>query len=55
MIHPRAHRAAHPWDVAVRSIQDDSGEAFDPDIVEAMGRCLDDLKTIATQAEQPAL
>ena len=55
MIYPRAHRAAHPWDVAVRSIQDDSGEAFDPDIVEAMGRCLDDLKTIATQAEQPAL
>jgi putative two-component system response regulator len=55
MIYPRAHRAAHPWDAAVRSIQDDSGKAFDPDIVEAMGRCLDDLKTIATQAEQPAL
>jgi hypothetical protein len=35
----------------VQSIQDASGEAFDPEIVEAMGRCLDDLKAITTQAE----
>lgn len=47
MTSPPAHREAHSWDAAVEAVKSESGTAFDPDVIDATLRCLDELKSIS--------
>jgi len=52
MTSPRAHREAHSWEEAVEVVKAESGAAFDPAVVEATLRCLDDLKNVSQASRQ---
>jgi len=44
LTHPRPWRDAVPWEEAIEVLRRDSGTAFDPDILDAMDRCLPSLR-----------
>lgn len=48
MTHPRAHREALPWDRVVREMLAGSGTLFDPAVVNAANRVLDQLGEICS-------
>lgn len=49
----RAYRSARSWDDAVREIRRKAGRQFDPGVVDAMERCVDDLRELFLERPEP--
>jgi putative two-component system response regulator len=54
LISRRVYKSAYPMDVTIKIINDGRGTHFDPDIVDAFKRRVDDFQDIAARyKEQP--